>query len=370
MAKRTPKAAVALTAKGRLDRLIAKGRPHLYKPIQIAEILFHDRADGGLDFGSFDLYRHKSTGWRNAVCPRLLGKPPVLNSRYEDQLFDPAVLPPEAVAELARTNRDVPGLVEPYIYAQLRQRFAAVADVRQLMVAGEGAAFDLTEFLAHFDRPALRRSVDKAYEVVVYALFDSITRFTGATVTLRIDPGKADVLRDFRRFVALVMGIDDVDHPEVSQPARLYRVGTTNAADAGLDMWANFGPAIQIKHISLSEEQTADIVEGLTADRVVVVCRQAEADVIENVMAQIGMRGRIQGFITEPDLIEWYALCRSEKYATTLGQELLAELAKQFDAEFPLGTLDAINTFFAERGYDASCLTGEWAIDTSAGVGG
>ena len=36
--------------------------------------------------------------------------------------------------------------------------------------------------------------------------------------------------------------------------ANINRIGVTNAADRGLDMWANFGPAIQIKHLSLNEK--------------------------------------------------------------------------------------------------------------------
>lgn len=33
-------------AKQALDKVISKGRVHLYKPIQIAEILYRDRTEG------------------------------------------------------------------------------------------------------------------------------------------------------------------------------------------------------------------------------------------------------------------------------------------------------------------------------------
>ena len=39
------------------------------------------------------------------------------------------------------------------------------------------------------------------------------------------------------------------------QPVHIYRVGVTNAADRGLDMWANFGPVIQVKHLTLNEKR-------------------------------------------------------------------------------------------------------------------
>ena len=44
-------------------------------------------------------------------------------------------------------------------------------------------------------------------------------------------------------------------------PAHIYRVGVTNAADRGLDMWANFGPAIQVKHLTLDSNATQMIVD-------------------------------------------------------------------------------------------------------------
>ena len=333
----------------------------MYKPIQIAEILNRARTDKTIDLGRLDTYRRVSTRWRNDVCPRLVGKKPSLNSRYEDQLFDPAVLPPDKIVELGKINQQSDGLVEVYIYARLRQRFASVASIREMLAKVEAAQFKLTDFLAFFDEPDLRRSVDKAYEVIVYSLFDSIVRHLGATVTLAVDEGKMDTLADFEDFARVVLGIDTA-HPKLVQPARLYRVGTANAADAGLDMWANFGPAIQIKHVTLSLEQTTDIVEGLVADRVVIVCRQTEAEVIESIMTQIGMVDRVQGFITEDDLVKWYSLCMSKKYATTLGRDLLTELRLQFEAEFPLSELTEIDTFFKERNYHISKLNGEWSL--------
>ena len=182
----------------------------------------------------------------------------------------------------------------------------------------------------------------------------------GATVSLRVAPGRLNILRDFEQFARLVLGIDP-SHPEVSMPARLYRVGTANAADAGLDMWANFGPAIQVKHISVSLDDVDEITDRIMADQVVVVCKQAEARVIEAVMKQTDQYERIWGFITETNLIDWYGLCSSKKYASTLGRSLIVELSRQFALEFPASNAAAVEAFFRERGYKASALTGAWA---------
>lgn len=347
------------TAKERLDRLINKARAHLYKPIQIAEVLYRHRVHRDVEIDRLDTYRRDSTRWRNEVCERLIGKTPSLNSRYEDQLFDPAVLPLSAMGDLAKINK-AKAVVETYIYTKLRNRFGTLGQVRELLRTAQAAGFQLKDFLSFFDDPHLRRSVDKAYEIIVYSLFDSITRFLGATVTLRVDTSKTQVLKDFEQFVKLVLGVDP-EHPEICQPARLYRVGTANAADAGIDMWANFGPAVQIKHITVSEQQVSDIVAGVMADRVIIVCRKAEAKIIEAVLQQVGLKGRIQGFITEKDLVEWYNLCMGTRYANTLGKTLLVELNKQFEAEFPLTRVTVFDAFFAERKYSEKMLTGDWS---------
>jgi type II restriction enzyme len=64
------------------------------------------------------------------------------------------------------------------------------------------------------------------------------------------------------------------------QNAKVYRVGVTNAADRGLDMYSNWGPAIQIKHLTLSEEMAEGIVGSVSSDKIVIVCKDAEEKII------------------------------------------------------------------------------------------
>ena len=45
-------------------------------------------------------------------------------------------------------------------------------------------------------------------------------------------------------------------------------------------MWSNFGLAIQVKHLSLDEELAENIVESISADKIVIVCKQAEQPLI------------------------------------------------------------------------------------------
>ena len=351
-------------AKTRLDRLIAKSRAHLYKPIAIAETLYRSRVEGNIDLSQPSHYRRRSYDWCREVCHRLYSRRPDLNSRYWDQLFDPAVLPPESLVALGEENRRNAGIVETYIYAFVLDKVAAILEIAERVRECKPKDFSLAEFLSAFEAdPRFRRSADKAYEIVVYALFNAITNYLEATVTLSVKP-KGEVLADFQEFAKLVLGVDAA-HPEITQPARLYRVGTANAADAGLDMWANFGPAIQVKHFSLSPSDFDKICEGVQADQIVIVCKSVEAASIEAILTQVGYRNRIRGVITELDLARWYKLACGNKYHATLGKDLLAGILQEMSLEFPLTQAQHAKKFFDERGYDVSKLRGNWKMDRS-----
>lgn len=183
----------------------------------------------------------------------------------------------------------------------------------------------------------------------------------GATVTLSVANGKNDALADFERFSRLVLGVDR-KQPSITLPARLFRVGTANANDAGLDMWANFGPAVQVKHVSLSPDLAGEICGGVQAGQVIIVCRTAEADVIRTVATQLGFADRLRGVITEEDLIEWYKLGKSAKYAMTVGQNLLRAVIAEMDLEFPLSHADPFSEFFTERKYDQIVDVEAWSV--------
>lgn len=65
----------------------------------------------------------------------------------------------------------------------------------------------------------------------------------------------------------------DISNTSHIQDAKIYRVGVTNAADRGLDMYSNWGPAIQVKHLSLDVSLAENIVSDISSDRIVIVCK-------------------------------------------------------------------------------------------------
>lgn len=349
-----------MESKEALDKIIAKSRVHLYKPIQIAEILYRHRTKGGFDISDVESYRNISKRWRDDVSKLLVGRVSTSSQKFQDNLFEENAMPPSLLKELADFNRKNKGIVESYIYHKLKERLAMVYNAAQYIKRSSLQNFDLRDFLSIFqDTPGLKRSVDKAYEITVYALFSTLIRALKVEVTLSIENVDKNILADFEKFVRLVLGLSK-DKTSIKMPAKLFRVGVTNAADRGLDMWANFGQAVQVKHVSLSEELADDVSENITADRIVLVCLDGEAELIQKIMNQLPLGARIQGIITIKDLEGWYQTCFSDKYKQSLGKQILADLQREFDYEFPSDT--ELTPFIKKRGYDAMKFVGEWRL--------
>lgn len=83
------------------------------------------------------------------------------------------------------------------------------------------------------------------------------------------------MLKEFEDFTRQIISLDS-ENTSLELNAKINRVGVTNASDRGLDMWANFGMAIQIKHLSLTEELAENIVSSVSSDRIVIVCKESE----------------------------------------------------------------------------------------------
>lgn len=116
-----------LEAKQALDKIISKGRVHLYKPIQIAEILYRDRTNGDIDLLDLNTYRNASKKWRDVICLRFLGRTSSSSARYQDDVFSENAVPPPVLKVLSTENRKQNGIVEKYIYDRFEQRFSQMS---------------------------------------------------------------------------------------------------------------------------------------------------------------------------------------------------------------------------------------------------
>lgn len=336
-------------AKEKLDKIIEKGRVALYKPIQIAEILYHKRVvDTELDLLDLASYRTKSRRWRDKVSKVLVGNISTSSAPYQDEVFKS--MPPECLEILSNENILTGGAVEAYIYAVVKKRKNLLIEARDMLSVSDPSSFSISTFISKFwEEPGLKKSLDKIYEIIVYSLFESIITGLGMTINIEIDKEKIEILNDFEDFTTKVMHIDSncLNH---KTEAHVYRVGIANQADGGIDLYGNWGPAIQVKHLSLSEKLAESIAYSVSSDRIIIVCKNADSELITSIINQLGWRQKVQSIVTEENLIEWYDKALSENYSSNIGTNLLDIMLDQLYLEFPF--LKNNDTIILSRNYD------------------
>ena len=346
-------------AKDALDSIIKKSRTYWYKPIQIAEVLYHDRVVGDADLNNLESYRIASKHWRDEVTVALLNTKSSSSNDYQDGLFLKQ-MPQQYIKLLGKENRRTKGAVEAYIYGQFLHNQILINKILNYCNTSATNDFDLKFLLdTFFKENGLRRSMDKVYEVIVYALFSTLVEKIGLEVEISVDADKLNILSEFLDFAKMIMDID-VNIRKSRQKAKIYRVGMANAADKGLDMYSNWGPAIQIKHLTLDVQKAESIVSEIASDRIVIVCQEAEANVIVALLSQIGWKSRIQSIVTEKNLVDWYEKALHGKYSKILGDTLLQKMREEIVNEFPYAK--EIPDIIASRDYDDT-LYPEWIVN-------
>lgn len=337
-------------AKSALDTLIQKSRVHLYKPIQIAEILYHHRIYKDIDLSKLEDYRTKSKRWRDTMTLPLLGRVCTSSSKFQDNLFEYNAIPPEVLVILGNENIQSKGAVEAYIYNRFVKRYYQLSNALEYCTRATTDSFNIEDFINFFwNEAGLRRSIDKVYEIIVYSLFSTLVEALNLKIEISVDATTLPLLKEFEDFSTKIMCLD-ANNTTYIQDAKIYRVGITNAADRGLDMYSNWGPAIQIKHLSLSEDLAESIVAGVSSDKIVIVCKDAEQKIIISLLNQIGWKNKIQSIVTEKDLIEWYQKALKGTYSNLLANKLLNTLSQEILLEFP--SVEALPEILTKRHYE------------------
>ena len=316
-----------------MDTVISKSRVHLYKPIQIAEILYRIRVFKDVNPLKLEEYRTQSKRWRDDICRPLLGRVCTSSAKFQDDLFN--AIPPVVLNELSKENIRTGGAVEAYIYRCFTGKYDMLSNALQYCLNAKKENFCVKHFIDSFwEKPGLKRSIDKIYEIIVYTLFSTLVDALNLKVEVSVDEEHFVLLDEFEDFSQKVMCLD-FSNPAHIQDAKVYRVGVTNAADRGLDMYSNWGPAIQIKHLTLDISIAESIVGNVSSDHIVIVCKDAEKDIIKSLLTQIGWGSRIQSIVTEDDLISWYERALRGKYSSIVGDKLLSCLCDEIADEFP-----------------------------------
>jgi type II restriction enzyme len=348
-------------AKIALDTIIRKARIHLYKPIQIAEILYHHRTlPGTIDLLNLEDYRNTSKKWRDDISRVLLGRPCTSSARFQDDLFNDNAIPPQVLNILGQENVRTNGAIEAYIYKHFTNKYTQLTNALNYCLNATKENFNVFHFINSFRNEAgLKRSIDKVYEIIVYALFSTLVSALEFKIEIFFNKENQDLLTEFSDFAKMIMCLD-IDNDKNIQNAQIFRVGITNAADKGLDMYSNWGPAFQIKHLSLDVDLAHEIIDSIPSNKIIIVCKDAEEKCILSILNQIGWRNRIQSIVTETNLIEWYEKALRGKYANLLGDDLLSCLCSEIPNEFP--SLSEIPDILRKRKYDEIHNT-FWKID-------
>jgi hypothetical protein len=260
-------------AKTQLAQVIKKARIHLYKPIQVAEILYRHRIGEGIDLGDPTTYRTQSRQWRDSVTTAIYNAHSTSSAGYQDDLFNKQ-LPPPLMEDLGAANQD--GSVEKYIYEAVKDRLSEVHQILPTLSVASGGNPNLSGLVATFaDSPGLSRSVDKVFEIVTYTVVSLF--LTHYQIRMRSTIGVPVLKQNFSssQFISALHG----DSDQLDQDAMVFRMGVANAADAGIDMWSNFGPGFQTKHIELTSNELKEISEKFTGQRLVVVVRSVSSEV-------------------------------------------------------------------------------------------
>ena len=339
-------------AKNALDNVIKKTRVHWYKPIQIAEILYkHRQEDSNLDLLKLEDYRISSKRWRDDICLKFIGRVSTSSSKYQDNLFEKNAIPPNTLAVLGSFNSETNGWFEKYLYLRFETKFFQLNNALSYEENKSKKMFILADFMGQFwNEPGLKRSVDKIFEIVVYSLFEVLVTNLDVKIDVYFSSEKLDIINEFAEFAKKVLNLDTSKHRKTLN-AHFHRVGVTNAADRGLDLYANFGTVVQVKHLSLDENLANNEVDSVSANKIIIVCKEVEQNIILSLLNQVGWKSRIQAVITIDELGQWYDKALRGKYADELGDLLLETIQEGITTEFPsLGNAD-FNNFKKTRAY-------------------
>lgn len=336
-------------ARAALDATIDNARGQNFKAIHVAEILHRDRTSpGGLDLRHHEAYRCASKHWRDEVCERLVGATSRSNGTWQDTLFSQAKTP-VALAVLGAENRRLNGAVEAYIYRRVGATQAAIAELADELERPCKRPFSLAELLRHCRADAaLRRVVERIYEIAAFAVIDTLVQALGVEVIVQVPAKRLALLDRDDRFLATVLRAAASELP-LRLAGRLTRVGVVNAADGGVDLIANFGFRAQVRHAVFNDAQVRTFFGRPANPAQTLICRSAVVGHDDDAVAR-NMAARV---ISETDLIRWSDLIASGRFGPDVGNALRARIAAELRCEFPGCRSDAFLAFMRERGYDA-----------------
>jgi type II restriction enzyme len=305
----------------------------MYKPIQIAELLREFKRNPSLDPMNLESYRNLSKELRNRVTIQLFGKVSTSSMRFQDDLWNESAVPPSALASLSQANLNG-SIVEQYIYQHVYSKNAQLIKIRKIL--NDIDSLEKVENLFDsFDSPGLRTSADRLYEVFVLSVLQ--TNLEASKFEIAILGKSSEISGNAtRRIIEAAQG-------EQSR-LKLAKLGHTNAADAGLDIWSNFGVVISVKNYDLDADLFRSVLADTPIGTLIIVCETVNSDLIVNYSTI--SKGRRVVFITQHDLMVDLKDIISDREMSNIFQKRFVSF---FDSEFPLTA--TLENFMKERKY-------------------
>ncbi len=123
------------------------------------------------------------------------------SAKFQDDLFNDPKAPRVLINELGKENRRTNGGVEAYIYSRFTNKHGQLASALDYCLNSTKETFSVKQFIDSFwSEPGLKRSLDKIYEIVVYALFSTLVDALNLQVEISVDEANFDILAEFSDF--------------------------------------------------------------------------------------------------------------------------------------------------------------------------
>ena len=323
------------TAVSKLNHIINVSRVEMYKPIQIAETLREYSLNKSINLEELQTYRNLSRELRNRVTMELISKVSTSSMRFQDDLWNDSAMPPEALNLLAEANFD--HKVEEYIYQHVFSKNSQVIAIRKIL-NNVATLQDIENIFDNFKEPGLRSSADRLFEVFALAVLQ--TQIEKSDYTMSISGDYNSITGDSgKKLISMANGN--------KYKLELAKLGHTNAADAGLDIWTNFGVVISVKNYNLDENLFHKVLSDTPVGILVVICESVSSKLEKDLIFHIANRPVV--LITREDLFKDSEYLLNDVLTRTL---FIDKLFTFFDKEFPLTV--TLERFMRKRNYKIS----------------
>jgi hypothetical protein len=320
------------SAREKLDRVIQLSRVEMYKPIQIAETLREFTLNKSIDPAKLETYRNLSRELRDRVTLKLIGKVSTSSMRFQDDLWNSSALPPDALSVLSTANSK--HQVEEYIYQHVYLKSVQMIEIRKVLDNIKEFK-DIENIFKLFNSPGLRSSADRLFEVFALSVLQTQIEKSDFTFTLSGNTSSISGVTG-KKLISIAEG--------QGNRLELAKMGHTNAADAGLDIWTNFGVVVSVKNYNLDKDLFRKVISDTPVGLLVIICEKVTNDVEKDLLKLSENRPVV--LITQKELFDDAEMLLKKPYRASV---FVHKLISFYDKEFPLTV--TLEDFMKKRNY-------------------